>query len=153
MEHHANEDNIVTLELLSKPENVAFARQSVAMFASQLDFTIDEIDEIKVAVSEVTSNAIIHGYPRGLGMVRIEARLVSGQLDIVVSDQGDGIADIDWATQPTHTSQPQERMGLGLVFVREYMDELSIESCVGEGTTVRMRKKVRSKSVQHDQHA
>lgn len=149
MDQFPKVDNYVVLEFLSKPENVAFARQSVAMFASQLDFTIDEIDEIKVAVSEVASNAVIHGYSDQSGLVRIEARLVDGRLEVTVSDQGGGIADVDWATQPTHTTQPDERMGLGLVFVREYMDEFQIESVVGRGTTVKMAKNAKPKYVQH----
>lgn len=149
MDQQAQVDNLIILEFLSKPENVAFARQAVAIFAAQLDFTIDEIDEIKVAISEVASNAIIHGYSGRSGMVRIEARLLAGQLDVMVFDQGGGISDIHWATQPTHTTQPDERMGLGLVFVREYMDELTIESNVGQGTTVHMTKSVQSKSVKH----
>lgn len=149
MDQHSKVDNYVVLEFLSKPENVAFARQSIAMFAAQLDFTIDEIEEIKVAVSEVASNAVIHGYSSDPGLVRIEARLLEGRLEVIIADEGGGIADIDWASQPTHTTQPDERMGLGLVFVREYMDELQIESTVGRGTTVRMAKTVKTKYVQH----
>ena len=141
--------NHFVLEIPSKPENVAFVRQTVAIFAAQLDFTIDEIDEIKVAVSEVVSNAVIHGYPDGTGIVRIEARIENGQLSVTVSDSGVGIEDVEWATQPTHTTQPDERMGSGLVFAREYMDELVIESRLGQGTTVRMIRKVRSESLQH----
>lgn len=149
MEQHPKADNYVVLEFMSKPENVAFARQSVAMFAAQLDFTIDEIEEIKVAISEVASNAVIHGYSTNPGVVRIEARLLEGRLEVTITDQGSGIDDIDWATQPTHTSQPDERMGLGLVFVKEYMDELQIESMAGQGTSVRMVKSIKSQSVQH----
>lgn len=140
-------ENFFVLELPGKPENVAFARQSVAIFAAQLDFTIDEIDEIKVAVSEVVSNAVIHGYHGDPGVVRIDARLEGGQLQVTVIDQGSGIADVDWATQATNTTQPDERMGLGLVFAREYMDELQIDSRVGEGTTVRMVKRIKSESL------
>src|SRR5690606_33968886 len=113
------------------------------------DFTIDEIDEIKVAISEVVSNALIHGYQGNVGIVRIEARLVDGNLTVTVTDHGVGIPDVEWATQPTHTTQPDERMGLGLVFAREYMDELVIESRLGQGTTVRMIRKVRSESLRH----
>lgn len=149
MDRKERHENYFVLEVPGLPENVAFVRQSVAMFASQLEFTIDEIDEIKVAVSEVVSNAIIHGYHGEAGIVRVEARLVDGELVVVVADQGVGIEDVEWAAQPTHTTQPSERMGLGLVFAREYMDEMQIESRVGEGTTVRMTKRVRTQSLQH----
>lgn len=149
MEKHERVENVAIIEFLSKPENVAFARQSVAIFAAQLDFSIDDIDEIKVAVSEAVSNAVIHGYGDEPGMVRIEVKLCKDELEVTVADQGRGIADVAWATQPTHTTRPEERMGLGLVFVREYMDELSIESAVGKGTTVRMVKKAGPKYVQH----
>lgn len=149
MEHMQGQDNYFVLEIPSKPENVAFVRQTVAIFAAQLDFTIDEIDEIKVAVSEVVSNAVIHGYRGTTGIVRVEARLVDGRLAVTVSDRGVGIEDVEWAAQPTHTTQPEERMGLGLVFAREYMDELVIDSRPGQGTTVQMFRRVRSESLQY----
>lgn len=134
----------MTLSFASKPENVAFARAVVAMFASQLDFTIDEIDEIKVAVSEAVSNAIIHGYENQPGEVRVDASLSGGRIEVVVHDAGKGIADIAWATEATHTSRPEERMGLGLVFMREYMDEMRVDSAPNRGTTVHMIKIARS---------
>jgi stage II sporulation protein AB (anti-sigma F factor) len=136
-------DNHMKLEFISKPENVGFARTVIAMFASQLDFTIDEIEEIKVAVSEMVSNCIIHGYPSRLGIIRIEAGLKENELRILISDEGVGIKDIEWATQPANTTQPDERMGLGFVFAKEYMDEFSIQSSYGKGTSVYMLKKVR----------
>lgn len=147
MERKDRSENYFVLELPSRPENVAFARQCVAMFAAQLDFTIDEIDEIKVAVSEVASNVVIHAYGGQVGLMRIEARLADGELEVSVTDFGSGIADVAWATQATHTTRPDERMGLGLVFVKEYMDELHIDSQVGRGTTVRMKKRVKSRSL------
>lgn len=134
----------MTLIFPSKPENVAFARAVVAMFASQLDFTIDEIDEIKVAVSEAVSNAIIHGYEDKPGEVRVEAILSNGRIEVTVNDSGKGIADVAWATEPTHTTRPDERMGLGLVFIREYMDEMRVDSAPNRGTTVHMTKTPRS---------
>lgn len=137
-------DNLVTLTLMSKPENVAFARAALAMFASQLDFTVDEIDEIKVAVSEAVSNAVIHGYNDGPGEIFVEAILRQQSIEIVVRDTGKGIADIEWASEATNTSRPEERMGLGLVFMREYMDEIEIDSKPNLGTTIRMTKSPRS---------
>lgn len=147
MNQNARIENHFVLELPSRPENVAFARQCVAMFAAQLDFTVDEIDEIKVAVSEVTSNAVIHAYGGEPGPIRIETHLIDGRLEVTVIDYGTGIEDVAWASQATHTTQPEERMGLGLVFVREYMDELEIDSQVGRGTKVRMAKRVKSESL------
>lgn len=144
MNPNGSVDNYMKLTLMSKPENVAFARAAVAIFASQLDFTIDEIDEIKVAVSEAVSNAVIHGYDEGPGEVFIEAMLRQGSMEIVVRDTGKGIADIAWATEATNTTRPEERMGLGLVFIREYMDEMQIDSKPNMGTTVRMIKSPRS---------
>lgn len=137
------------LELMAKSENVGFARQAVAIFASQLDFTVDEIDEIRVAISEAVSNAIIHGYAGEGGMVRIEAALHEETLAVSVQDRGRGIENIAWAMEPAHTSQPDERMGLGLVFVKEYMDDMRIESSQGVGTTVHMSKKACAKRVSH----
>lgn len=149
MERTERNDNYFLLEIPSKPENVAFVRQTVAIFAAQLDFTIDEIDEIKVAVSEVVSNAVIHGYKGTMGIVRVEASIVDGQLSVTVEDRGVGIEDVEWAAQPTHTTQPDERMGLGLVFAKEYMDELLIDSRPGQGTTVQMLRRVRSESLKY----
>lgn len=144
MNPNGSVDNHMSLSFASKPENVAFARAVVAMFASQLEFTIDEIDEIKVAVSEAVSNAIIHGYEDKPGEVRVEASLFDGRIEVVVNDAGKGIADIAWATEATHTSRPEERMGLGLVFMREYMDEMRVDSAPNHGTTIHMIKTPRS---------
>jgi stage II sporulation protein AB (anti-sigma F factor) len=131
--------NTVKLEFPSRPENVGFARTAVAVFASQKDFTLDQIDEIKVAVSEAVSNAVIHGYKETSGVVRVEAELDDGGLTITVGDEGPGISDIDWAMEPGRTTEPG-RMGLGLVFIKAYMDEATLFSAPGAGTRVRMRK-------------
>jgi len=133
--------NQVTLEFPSKPENVAFARTAVAVFASQLDFTMDELDEIKVAVSEAVSNAVIHAYGQETGMVRVEAAITTrGELVLRVSDAGRGIEDVDTARQAQWTSRPEERMGLGFTFMEQYMDHVDVESAPGAGTRVTMRK-------------
>lgn len=141
MTRYANVKNYVTLEFPSHPQNVAFARAAVAMFASQLDFTIDELDELKVAVSEAVSNAVVHAYPDVIGPVRLEMRVNDdGAFFLRISDVGIGIADVGAARQAQWTTKPEERMGLGFTFMQEYMDMLDVESAVNEGTHVTMQK-------------
>lgn len=131
----------VTIEFRSQTENVAFARTTVAMFASRLNFTLDEIDEIKIATSEAVSNAVVHGYKGGSGPIRLILDIIDGDLVISVEDEGVGMADIDWAIQPTHTTEPEDRMGLGLAFMHEYMHDIQIQSKPNEGTAIRMVKR------------
>lgn len=133
--------NQATLEFPSKPENVAFARTAVAVFASQLEFTLDELDEIKVAVSEAVSNAVIHAYGEETGSIRMEMAITTrGELWVRVSDRGRGINDVAQARQAQWTSRPAERMGLGFTFMEEYMDQVEVESTPGGGTRVTLRK-------------
>lgn len=131
--------NFVKLEFPSLSENVNFARTAVAAFASQLDFTLVEIEEIRVAVSEAVSNAVIHAYKGSTGIILLRAELVDGRLDIWVKDQGKGIPDLDWASQAGNTTE-EDRMGFGLVFIKEYMDQVEIVSAPNEGTRLRMVK-------------
>ncbi|WP_338826597.1 anti-sigma F factor [Neomoorella thermoacetica] len=133
-------ENSMALEFLSLPENVGLARVAVATFAAQVDMTLNELEEIKVAVSEAVSNAIIHGYegkPRG--MVRVTAEHTAAGLVITVTDQGRGIQDVALAMQPAYSTDP-ERMGLGFAFMQSFMDEVEVTSEVNRGTTVRMLK-------------
>lgn len=139
--------NLLKMEFSSLSANVSFARTAIAMFASQLDFTLDQIDEIKVAISEAVSNAIIHGYKDTSGIVHLEVRLFHDSLEAIVIDDGQGISDIEWAMQPGRTTDTN-RMGLGLVFIKEYMDDVIISSSPGAGTHVTMRKCVASKPQQ-----
>ncbi|MGI6093172.1 MAG: anti-sigma F factor [Veillonellaceae bacterium] len=125
----------------SLSENVGIARVTAAVFAAQLDFTINEIEEIKVAVSEAVSNSVIHGYGNESGQVELVMNLYEDNVEYIIKDCGRGIADINQARQPSFSSDP-ERMGLGFVFMESFMDELAIETQVGQGTTVRMIKKV-----------
>lgn len=134
--------NRMRLELLSLPENVGIARLALASFASQLDFTLSELEEIKVAVSEAVSNAIIHGYGAQVGLITLAAASEGGRLIVNVEDEGSGIADIEQARQPSYTTDP-ERMGLGFVFIESFMDEVTIESERGRGTKITMIKKCR----------
>lgn len=132
--------NQITMSIRSLSENVGIARVSTAAFAAQVDFTLNEIEEIKVAVSEAVSNAVIHGYEYQDGEIQIKMTLYEDQLEYIIVDHGKGIADITLARQPSYSSDP-ERMGLGFAFMESFMDELYIESEVNKGTLVRMVKK------------
>lgn len=121
-------------------DNVGFARTAAAVFASRLNFTLDELDEIKVAVSEAVSNCVLHAY-RGGGWVRMDMRIVDGALHIVVEDDGVGIADLAKAREAGVTSRPDDCMGLGFTFMAEYMDGLDVHSAPGQGTRVVMWKR------------
>jgi stage II sporulation protein AB (anti-sigma F factor) len=134
--------NSFKLEFLSRAENVGLSRITVAAFASQLDLTLNDLEEIKVAVSEAVSNSIIHGYKENPdGIVRVAAFLYPGTLEISVEDFGCGIDDVAQALEPTYSTNP-ERMGLGFTFMNSFMDELQVTSEVDKGTTVRMVKRV-----------
>lgn len=134
--------NQIRFTLLSLNENVGFARAAAAAFAAQIDLTLTEIDEIKVAVSEAVSNAVIHGYGESdqqenyIDLIMI---LYVDKLEFTVIDRGKGIANIEEARQPSFSSDP-ERMGLGFVFMDSFMDELEVKSEIRQGTTVRMAK-------------
>lgn len=133
--------NQVKLEFLSVPENVAVARVTAAALAAQLDYTLSDLEDIKVAVSEAVSNAIIHGYSgRPDGKVSVIITLYAKQLEIVVEDFGKGIADLEQALQPAYSSDP-ERMGLGFVFMQSFMDEFKVKTESGKGTRVIMVKR------------
>jgi len=132
------------LEFLSIPANVAFARVSVAAFASQIECTLSDLEEIKVAVSEAVENSIIHGYENAADrLVRIYAALTADTVEIRVEDDGKGIEDIDDALQPTFSTDA-ERLGLGFVFINSFMDNFKVESTPGHGTVVTMNKRVGS---------
>lgn len=137
--------NQMKLEFLSVPENEGFARVAVSAFAVQLNPTLDVLADIKTAVSEAVTNAIVHGYREKRGIVTIGASLTDeGMLEISVSDRGQGIADIAQAMQPFFTTQPEkERSGMGFSVMQTFMDHISVESAPGEGTTVRMKKRIR----------
>lgn len=136
-------DNEMKLEFLSKSQNESFARSVVAAFVAQLDPTIEELAEIKTAVSEAVTNAIIHGYSCKMGNVVIISRLIGNTVEIEVKDFGVGIADIELARQPLYTSKPElERSGMGFTVMETFMDKVDIESRIGEGTTIRMTKKI-----------
>ncbi|MFZ3170788.1 MAG: anti-sigma F factor [Carboxydocellales bacterium] len=139
-------NNQMSFQLMSLPENVAVARVTVAALAAQLNFTLSELDEIKVAVSEAVSNAIIHGYDNNPKYsVQVVIKLYEHALEIVVEDKGKGIEDIEQALQPAFSSDP-ERMGLGFVFMQSFMNDFRVKSEVGKGTQVIMVKKLEAES-------
>jgi stage II sporulation protein AB (anti-sigma F factor) len=135
--------NEMQLDFLSKSQNESFARVVVAAFASQLDPTLDELADIKTAVSEAVTNCIIHGYEDRIGMIRINSKLYKDKIVISIQDWGKGIQDIEEARQPLWTSKPEmERSGMGFTIMEDFMDELKIESTPGEGTLITMVKNI-----------
>jgi len=136
--------NQMKLDFSSIPENEGFARVAVSAFAVQLNPTLDVLADIKTAVSEAVTNAIVHGYQEKNGTVSISARLRADRvLEIEVSDTGRGIPDIEQAMQPFFTTQPEkERSGMGFSVMQSFMDAVQVSSKVGEGTTVRMIKRL-----------
>ena len=134
-------DNEMKLEFISKSANEAFARITVAAFASQLDPTIEELADIKTAVSEAVTNCIIHGYEGTSGIVKVECKLKDNCVEIEISDNGKGISDIELARKPLYTTKANlERSGMGFTIMESFMDELKVESIEGMGTKVSMRK-------------
>lgn len=137
--------NEMKLEFLSKSNNEAFARITVAAFAAQLDPTIEELADLKTAVSEAVTNAIIHGYEEKQGIVKIRAQIIEDQIIIEISDSGKGIEDVSLAKQPLYTTKPNlERSGMGFTIMESFMDDVEIESIVGLGTKVTMKKTIKS---------
>lgn len=139
-------NNKMRMEFLSKGENVALARIAIAAFVSQLEITLSELEEIKVAVSEAVSNAILHGYQNKADeTIIINAFLQDSTLILEVIDQGIGILDIAQAMEPTYSTDP-ERTGLGFVFMQSFMDEVKVESQIKQGTKVILLKKITTAS-------
>ncbi len=137
-------ENEMKLEFLSKANNEAFARVTVAAFASQLDPTIEELADIKTAVSEAVTNAIIHGYENTQGIIKIAARIFANSIQIEISDTGKGIEDVEIAKEPLYTSKGDlERSGMGFTIMESFMDEMQIESVLGLGTKVTMKKLIK----------
>ena len=136
-------DNKMSIEFVSKSQNEGFARVAVAAFVAQLDPTIDEINDVKTAVSEAVTNSIIHGYEnREDGLIRIDAEINENEVTLVISDNGTGIDDIGQAMEPLYTSRPDlERSGMGFTVMETFMDELKVESEKGIGTKVVVKKK------------
>ena len=134
-----------TFELIidSKSENESFARVAVAAFCTRLDPTLEEITDIKTAVSEAVTNCIVHGYEGGKGKIYINVNITGNTAEVIVKDNGIGIENIEKAMEPLYTTKPeQERSGMGFSFMEAFMDELEVSSARNKGTTVIMRKKI-----------
>ena len=138
--------NEVTLEFPSRSSNEGFARSAVACFAAQLDPTLNELEDIKTSVSEAVTNAIVHAYPDDLGKVLLKVRICPGTvLEITVRDPGRGLPDVEKARQPMFTTGGAERSGMGFTIMESFMDQLSVRSAAGKGTTVVMKKRLASR--------
>ena len=139
-------ENYIKIEFPSRSTNESFARSAVAAFAAQLDPTLDELGDIKTAVSEAVTNAIVHAYPEQLGVVQLKARIYDGEfLEISIKDRGCGIEDVKKAMQPLFTTGGEERSGMGFTIMDSFMDRMRVRSRPGKGTTVIMSKRIRSK--------
>ena len=136
-----NETNYIKLEFPSKSCNEAFARTAAAAFAAQLDPTLEELGDIKTAVSEAVTNAIVHGSPDTLGRIAMRLRIIKGNtLEISIRDWGRGIADVQQAMTPLYTTGGEERSGMGFTIMGSFMDKLRVRSSPGKGTTVVMQR-------------
>lgn len=140
-------ENEMKLEFISKSSNEAFARIAVAAFVSQLDPTIEELSDIKTAVSEAVTNCIIHGYENKIGIVKIIGKIKENEIILEISDSGKGIENIDIAKEPLYTTKPNlERSGMGFTIMESFMDKIEIESIVDLGTKITMSKIIKKQN-------
>lgn len=136
-------ENFMILEFPSKSCNEAFARSAVACFAAQMDPTLEELGDIRTAVSEAVTNCIVHAYPQELGTIYLRCRILKDNvLDIVVKDKGVGIANIEEARRPMYTTGGAERSGMGFTIMESFMTSMEVTSQPGKGTSVHMRRKL-----------
>lgn len=147
-------DNEMKIEFLSKSNNEAFARISVAAFIAQLDPTLEEIADIKTAVSEAVTNSIIHGYEEKTGIVKLNCKITKDEVFIEISDSGKGIENVEIAKQPLFTTKANlERSGMGFTIMESFMDDVQVESVLGIGTKVTMKKKIKNNSQEEEKIA
>ena len=136
-------DNYMILEFPSRSANEAFARSAVACFAAQMDPTLEELGDIRTAVSEAVPNCIVHAYPNEIGNITLRCRILKDNvLDIVIKDKGIGIADVEQARRPSFTTGGAERSGMGFTIMESFMTSFEVTSSTGKGTTVHMRRKL-----------
>ena len=136
-------DNYMVLEFPSRSCNEAFARSAVACFAAQMDPTMEELGDIRTAVSEAVTNCIVHAYPESYGTIILRCRVLKDNiLDIVIKDKGIGIADIEQARRPMFTTGGSDRSGMGFTIMESFMTVFEVNSTPGKGTTVHMRRKL-----------
>ena len=136
-------ENYMTLEFPSRSSNEAFARAAVACFAAQMDPTLEEMEDIRTAVSEAVTNCIVHAYPNEIGIITMRCRILKDNiLDIVIKDKGVGIADVDQAKKPAFTTGGSDRSGMGFTIMESFMTSLTITSEPAKGTAVHMRRRL-----------
>ena len=136
-------ENYIKLEFPARAVNEGFARAAVAAFVSQLDPTLTELGDLKTAVSEAVTNAVVHAYPESIGVIQLRARILpGGELELVVKDKGVGIADVERARTPLYTTGGEERSGMGFTIMEGFTDRLRVRSAPGRGTTVTMRRRL-----------
>ena len=136
-------ENYMILEFPSKSCNEAFARSAVACFAAQMDPTLEELGDIRTAVSEAVTNCIVHAYPNDLGLIMLRCRILKDNtLDIVIKDRGIGIENVEQALRPTFTTGGSDRSGMGFTIMESFMTSFEVTSAAGKGTTVHMRRKL-----------
>ena len=144
-------DNEMKIEFLSKSNNEAFARIAVAAFVAQLDPPIEEIADIKTAVSEAVTNSIIHGYEEKMGIVKLICKIVGNEVFLEISDTGKGIENVEIAKQPLYTTKANlERSGMGFTIMESFMDNVEVESVLGLGTKITMSKKIKSNCTEEE---
>ncbi len=138
--------NYIKLEFPSCSSNESFARAAAAGFAAQLDPTLEELGDIKTAVSEAVTNCIVHAYPESIGKVSMRLRIIDGErLEITIRDWGRGIADLDKAMQPMYTTGGDERSGMGFTIMESFMDKLKVKTASDKGTTVTMLRTIKQR--------
>lgn len=143
MESSNTQNNEMEIRFDSRSENEGFARVSVASFLTQLNPTVEEVADVKTAVSEAVTNAIIHGYEQRVETVRIHCSIENQLFTVEISDRGKGIANVEKAMEPMFTTKPEDdRSGMGFSFMEAFMDSVEVESKVGEGTSVKMTKTI-----------
>ncbi len=136
-------ENYMILEFPTRSANESFARSAVACFAAQMDPTLEELGDIRTAVSEAVTNCIVHAYPNGFGTVTLRCRILKDNtLDIVIKDKGVGIEDLDKARKPMYTTGGADRSGMGFTIMESFMSDFSVISKPGKGTTIHMRRKL-----------
>ena len=136
-------ENYMILEFPSKSANESFARSAVASFAAQMDPTLEELGDIRTAVSEAVTNCIVHAYPQGIGLIALRCRILKDNtLDIVIKDKGVGIQNLEEARRPMFTTGGEERSGMGFTIMESFMTNFTVTSTPGRGTTVHMRRKL-----------
>lgn len=140
-------DNQMILQFASLSQNEAFARSVAGAFLTQLNPTLEQLTDVRTAISEAVTNAVIHGYGPSGGMITLEGRISDATITFIVRDEGVGIPDVTLARQPFYTTHPElERSGMGFTLMETFMDEVTVESAPGRGTAVTMKKRIREQN-------